>query len=88
MFRLTIGDFFRGLLIAVMTPVMVAFLAVLNRVVTDPGFDVFSLDFVALLKELTNVFIVSAYGGSSAYIIKNLLTDSNQNFLGIGSQKE
>ena len=88
MFKLTLGDFFRGLLIAAMTPVMVAFLAVMNRVVTDPNFDVFSLDFVALLKELTNVFIVSACGGGSAYIIKNLLTDDNQNFLGIGSQKE
>lgn len=68
---------------AVLTPVMVAILAVFNRVITDPAFDVFSLDFVALMKELTNTFIVAAYGGGASYLMKNLLTDSDRRFLGI-----
>lgn len=83
MFKLTTGDLFRGLVMAVIAPVMVALFVVLNRVILDPAFDVFSLDFIALLKELTNVFIVSSYSAGSSYLLKNLLTDDNQNFLGI-----
>lgn len=83
MFKLTKGDFFRGFVMAVLTPVMVAVLAVLNRVITDPAFDVFSLDFVALIKELTNVLIIAAYSGGSSYLMKNLLTTDDGAFLGI-----
>lgn len=68
---------------AILVPVTIAILAVLNRIVTDPAFDVFSLDFIALFKELTNVFIIAAYSGFSSYLMKNLLTDDNRNFLGI-----
>lgn len=82
MFKVSIGDFWRGLIMAVLTPVMIAVFAVLSRVITS-DFDVFSTDFVALLKELTNTLIIASYSGFSSYLLKNFLTDDNQNFLGI-----
>lgn len=81
MFKLSAGDLVRGLVMAILAPVMLAVFAVLNRVVTDPAFDVFSLDFVALFKELTNVFIIAAYVGGSSYLVKNLLTSDDGKFL-------
>lgn len=87
MFKLSLGDLWRGLVMAIIAPVTVALLGVFSRVITS-DFDVFSLDFVALFKDLTNVFIVTSYGAGSAYLIKNLLTDDQQNFLGVGSKKE
>ena len=45
--------------------------------------NVVSTDWITVFKSLTNAFFVSAYGGFSGYILKNLLTDSNGNFLGI-----
>lgn len=68
---------------AVLGAVTVAWMGVLGAIITAPGFDVFSVDFVALFKSLTNSFIIAAYSSGSAYILKNLLTDENQNFLGI-----
>jgi len=83
MFKLTWGDVWRGLVMAVLGPVAIAILGVVGAIVTAPGFDVFSVDFIQLFKDLTNTFIVAAYGAGSAYLLKNLLTDDNQNFLGI-----
>lgn len=83
MFTLSWGDIWRGLVMAVLGPVAVAIFGVLNGVILAPGFDVFAVDWVTLFKGLTNAFIVSAYSGFVGYILKNLLTDSNQNFLGI-----
>ena len=68
---------------AVLGPVAVALFGVLNGVILAPGFDVFAVEWVPLFKGLTNAFIVSSYSGFMGYIIKNLLTDENQNFLGI-----
>lgn len=83
MFKITFGDVWRGLVMAVLGPVAVAIFGVLGAVITAPGFDVFTVDFIGLFKNLTNAFIVAAYSAGSAYILKNLLTDDNQNFLGI-----
>ena len=86
MFKLTKGDVWRGLVMAVLGPVVIAIFGVLNAVITAPGFDVFTVDFISLFKSLTNTFIVAAYSSGSAYILKNLLTDDNQNFLGISAK--
>ncbi len=86
MFKLTLGDLWRGLVMAVLGSVVVAIFGVLGAVITAPGFDVFTVDFISLFKNLTNVFIVASYSSGSAYLLKNLLTDSNQNFLGIPSK--
>lgn len=85
MFKLSFGDVLRGLVMAILAPVSVAILGVFSRVITS-DFDVFSLDFIALFKELTNVFIIASYSAGSAYILKNLLTDDNKRFLGIGTK--
>lgn len=82
MFKLTSGDLYRGLVTAVLGAVMVAVLGVFSRVITS-DFDLFSLEYVALFKELVNQIIVAGYSAGSGYLLKNLLTDDNQNFLGI-----
>ena len=83
MFKLSLGDIWRGIIMAVLAPVSVAIFGVLGTVINTPGFDVFSVDFIQLFKNLTNAFIVASYGAGSAYILKNLFTDDNKNFLGI-----
>ena len=83
MFKLTWGDLWRGIVMAILGPVAVAIFGVLGAVITVPGFDVFSVDFILLFKNLTNALIVASYSAGSAYILKNLLTDDQQNFLGI-----
>jgi len=82
MFKLSLGDLFRGLVMAIIAPVTIAILGVFSQVITS-DFDVFSLDFIKLFKELTNVFIIASYSAGSSYILKNLLTDDEDNFLGI-----
>jgi len=71
---------------AILGPVAVALFGVAGAVITAPGFDVFSVDYVKLFKDLTNALVVASYGASSAYILKNLLTDDNKNFLGIQTE--
>lgn len=83
MFTLSIGDVWRGIIMTILGPVSVAIFGVLGAVINAPGFDVFSVDFVALFKNLTNAFIIAAYSSGSAYILKNFLTDKNDNFLGV-----
>lgn len=82
MFKLSLGDLWRGLVMAMLGAVTVSVLGVFSRVITA-DFDVFSLDFIALLKELTNVIIVASYSSGSAYLLKNLFTNDNGDFLGI-----
>lgn len=83
MFTISLGDVWRGLVMAILGPVAVALFGVLNAVILAPDFDVFSVSWIPVFKGLTNAFIVSAYSGFVGYILKNLLTDKNQNFLGI-----
>lgn len=86
MLKITLGDLWRGLVMAVLAPVVVAVFAVLGAVITAPGFDVFAVAWVPLFKSLVNTFIVAGYSSGSAYILKNLLTDDQQNFLGISTK--
>lgn len=86
MFKLSLGDIGRGLIMAVLGPVAIAIFGVLGAVIAAPHFDVFAIDFVTLFKSLTNTLIVASYSAASGYILKNLLTDANQNFLGIPSK--
>lgn len=83
MFKLSLGDIWRGLIMACLGPIAVAVFGILGAVINAQGFDVFSVDWVVVFKSLTNTFIIAAYSSGSAYILKNLLTDKNQNFLGI-----
>lgn len=82
MFKLSLGDLFRGLVMAIIAPVTIAILGVFSQVITS-DFDVFSLDFIKLFKDLTNVFIIASYSAGSTYLLKNLLTTDEGNFLGI-----
>lgn len=68
---------------AVLAPAAVALFGVLGAVITAPGFDVLLVNWSVVFHNLANALIVSAYSGFSGYILKNLLTDANQNFLGI-----
>lgn len=68
---------------AVLGSVAVAIFGVLGAVINAPGFDAFTVNYSLLFHNLTNALIVAAYSSGSAYLLKNLLTDSNQNFLGI-----
>ncbi len=83
MLQLTWGDLWRGLVMAILGPVAVAIFGLLNGIILAPGFDVFAVEWGTLFKGLTNAFVVSAYSGFVGYILKNLLTDDNQDFLGI-----
>lgn len=84
MFKLSLGDWGRGLIIAILSPVVVAVLAVLGAIINAPGFDAWGVDYGALFHNLTNTLIVASYGAGVGYITKNLLTDDQGKFLGIG----
>lgn len=86
MFKLTLGDLWRGLVMAILGSVAVAVMGVLGALVNAPDFDIFSTDFITLFKDLTNAMIVASYSSGSAYILKNFLTDDDQNFLGIRTE--
>lgn len=68
---------------SVVAPMAVAIFAVLGAVIKAPGFDAFLVDWGTLLHNLTNTLIVAAYSSGTGYILKNLFTDDNHNFLGI-----
>lgn len=86
MFRLSLGDFGRGLLMAILAPVFVSLTAVLGAIINAPSFDVFAVDWVVLGHNLTNVLIVTSYGAGVSYIIKNFLTSTQGNFLTVGDK--
>lgn len=83
MLKLSLGDLWRGLLMAMLGPVILAVTAVTGAVIMDPNFDAFSSDYILLFKNLTNAFIVAAYSSGVGYLVKNLLTNDNHDFLGI-----
>lgn len=68
---------------AICAPAGVAILGVVGAIINAPGFDAFAVDYGVLFHNLVNTLIIASYAGGSGYILKNLLTDSNQNFLGI-----
>lgn len=83
LFKLSLGDWGRGLLVAVLSPVVVAVTIWLGAIISAAGFDVFSVDWTALSRNLVNISIIAAYGGFSGYIAKNLMTDNKGVVLGI-----
>lgn len=83
MFKLSWGDLWRGLVMAVLGPVSVAIFGVLGAVINAPGFDAFTVNYLQLFHDLTNTLIVASFSAGSAYILKNLLTDDKGNFVGI-----
>ncbi|MFA6270813.1 MAG: hypothetical protein WC657_06440 [Candidatus Paceibacterota bacterium] len=83
MFTLNKNDWVRGLIVAVGGSVFVAITAVLNTIITTPGFDVFLLDWGVIGHNLVNLTIVSAYAGFSGYIFKNVLTTDSGKALGV-----
>lgn len=83
MFTISKGDLWRGLVMAVLGAVVVAVHGVLGAIISQPGFDVFEVQYVQVLKDVTNASIVAAYSSGIAYLLKNMLTDHNKNFMGI-----
>ena len=86
LFQISIGDVWRGLIMAIMAPLAVSIFAVVGAIINAPGFDVFSVDWALVGRNLANVIVVTSYGAASGYILKNLLTDNQGNVLAIGSK--
>lgn len=86
MFKISWADVGRGLVVAVFAPALVAVTVALGAVISSAGFDVFSVDWIALSHNLLNISIVSAYGGFMGYLSKNFLSDYKGNVLSIGSK--
>lgn len=86
MFRLSLGDVWRGLLMAVLTPVVIGVTAALGSVISVPGFDVLAVDWLGVGHNLLNITIVSGYGAGVAYIVKNFFTSTQGNVLSIGDK--
>lgn len=74
MFTLKLGDFGRGLLVAVLAAVAAQLLLMLNV----PGFSFETFQWA----ETFRIALVSGLG----YLLKNLATDNQGNVLGIGSK--
>lgn len=72
-FKLSLGDVGRGVIVAIAASVAVYLLAVLNA----PGFDFSTINFA----EIARIALSSGIG----YLVKNLLTDNQGNILSIGS---
>lgn len=85
MFTLQMRDFLLGLAMAVFAPAATAGFAVIGAIVSAPGFDAWAVDYGTLFHNLTNTLIVVSYSSGAGYIMKNLLTDSQGRFLGVGA---
>lgn len=86
MLKLSLGDLWRGLVVAVTSALMIAVIGVLGAVINAPHFDLWLVDWVGLGRALANSSTVAAFGAGSGYLLKNLLTDDQQNFLGINTR--
>jgi hypothetical protein len=86
MFTLNGNDWLRGLIVAVIAPLVVSLTTVLGTIIQTPGFDVFSVDWMTLGHSLVNISIISAWAGFSGYIGKGLLTTDSGKALGIVGQ--
>lgn len=84
MFKLSLGDVGRGLLVAILAPLFVGVTTVLGAIINAPGFDVRAVEYGELFFSLINTSIVVSYGAGVGYILKNLLTNDEGKFLGIG----
>lgn len=86
LFKISLGDVGRGLLVAVLGPLFISILAALSSIILAPGFDVALVNWSGLFHDLINISIVSSYTGFAGYISKQLITDDQGNILGIGSE--
>lgn len=82
--RLSDGDFIRGALLALLGGVVVAVGTVLHGVITEPGFNVFMIEWGILLANLINNAIIGAEAAFTSYIIKNLMTNENGDIPALG----
>ncbi len=83
MFRVDLRDVMNGLVVAVLAPLFLSVTAVVGAVILAPGFDVFSVEWFALGKNLLNSSIVVSYSAFTGYIIKNFFTNTQGSFAGI-----
>lgn len=80
--KLTQSDFIRGAFAAVAAGVVLSVGTVIHGVITTPGFDLLSIDWPVVLRDMVNIAVVGAEGAFTGYITKNLLTDENGAILG------
>ncbi len=81
------SDMGKALIVAILAPTLIAATVGLGAVINASGFDVFSIDWVALSHNLVNISIVAAYGGFVGYLSKNLITSNQGNVMAIGDTK-
>lgn len=82
MFSLQNSDWIRGLIVAGLAGFFISVASFAHSVVTAVGFDIFSLDWHEVIRNMVNMGIIGAEGGFAGYIGKNLLSNENGAFLG------
>lgn len=88
MYKLQSSDWIKGLITAGLAGLLISLASVIHGVVTSPGFDVFSLDWHEVIRNMVNMGIIGAEGGFAGYIAKNFLSNENGAFLGkVGGTK-
>lgn len=85
-FKLSFGDLGRGLIVAILGPLVVSIIATLGSIISAPGFDVALVDWASLGHILLNISIVSSYTGFAGYLSKQLITSDQGNILGVGDR--
>ena len=73
MFKISLGDIFRAIVIAIVTGAVLATIGT----VSAHGFDVFTADWLTIGRDFVN----GGFSGFVGYIVKNMLTDSQGKFL-------
>lgn len=76
--KLNSADFRKGLITAVFVGVALPVLALLQSAIQDPAFSIFALNW----HQIFVIAVNGAVSGFFGYLSKNLLTDSNGDFLG------
>lgn len=74
-FKLNVKDFFKGLVMAVLSAIIVA----LYQIVIVSGFDIFTVDWSAIVHNIANITSVVFI----TYLFKNLITDSQGKIAGV-----
>jgi hypothetical protein len=82
LYRLGDADFIKGAFMAAIAGVVVSVGTVMHGVITEPGFNVFLIEWGGLLGTMINNAVIGAEAAFSSYIIKNLLSDQNGAILG------
>ena len=82
LFKLNFKDLARGLFSAIFAAVVVAVFSTLNGIFSVPGFDVFSVDWAEVYRNIVNVAVVAAEGAFMGYIGKRFFSDAEGKLLG------